>query len=123
MMCQNWHVACVHEGSSDHVQQPLYDAIASASEPSDDRSMTINAGGGGDESVEPTYSDKNRCGNWLPKLGRIGDPLPLFDSEAIINKELDIRLERANEWIYQEIGGEGIDPKIHERELKSIKDK
>ena len=94
-MCQHWHVACVHEGRSDHVQQPLVDARASASEPSDDRSILINAGGGGYISVEQTYSDQNRCRNWLPVIGRIGDPLPLFVPEAIINKELDCLLERA----------------------------
>ena len=69
-LCQNWHLACVQEGNSDNVQQPLYDARGIASEKSECGSIVVNAGGGGYKSVEQTHDDEHPNRNWLPRYGK-----------------------------------------------------
>ena len=79
----------------------------------------VNAGGAGYKSVEQTHSDQTTNRNWLPRFGKITDPFPMFDYDAILNKELDELIARERSWRYDgEVGGEGIDPNIFEKEVE-----
>ena len=121
-LCQNWHLACVQEGNSDNVQQPLYDARGIASEKSECGSIVVNAGGGGYKSVEQTYDDTNPNRNWLPRYGKITDPFPIFNYDAILNQELDELIKRESSR-HGKGGGEGIDPNLYEKEMERFQNK
>ena len=55
LMCQRWHICCIHEANSERVQQPLYDARAIQSSSTVDRTIMANSGGSGYQLIEKTH--------------------------------------------------------------------